>query len=65
MDHFCLAFRKNVSLIEIIAQGLPLGVQENAISLAEAIGTHVRLRKIDFSDCSLTDNTMNVRCAQF
>ncbi len=60
MKHFCDAFKKNVSLIEIIAQGLPLDIQENAVSLAQALGTHVRLQKVDFSDCSMTDITMNV-----
>ena len=65
INYFGTAIKKNVSLIEIIAPGLPLGIQENAVTLAEAIGTHVRLRKIDLSDCSMNDTSMNVRNCAF
>ena len=65
MKYFCSSLKKNVSLIELIAQGLQLGIQEYAISLADAIGTHVRLRKIDISECSMSDYSMNVRFAAF
>jgi hypothetical protein len=60
MKYFSSALNKNVSLIELIAQGLPLNVPEHAASLAEAISTHVRIKKIDFSDCSISDFCMNV-----
>jgi hypothetical protein len=65
MKNFSLAIKKNVSLIELIAQGLPLGIPENANVLADAIGTHIRLRKLDFSECSITDYSMNVRLASY
>jgi hypothetical protein len=60
MELFSSAMKKNVSLIELIAHGLPLGVANHATSIGEAIGTHVRLRKVDFSDCSISDYSMNV-----
>jgi hypothetical protein len=65
MKYFSSSMRKNVSLIELIAQGLQLGISEYANSLADAIGTHVRLRKLDLSECSMSDYSMNVRCAAF
>jgi hypothetical protein len=61
MECFCIAMKKNVSLIELIAHGLPLSIPDHTNSLAEAIATHVRLRKLDLSDCSITDFCMNVR----
>jgi hypothetical protein len=60
MEYFCTALKKNVSLIELTAHGLPLSVPEHANAIAEAIATHVRLRKLDLSDCSITDFCMNV-----
>ncbi len=60
MELFGSAMKKNVSLIELIAHGLPLGLSNHATSIGEAIGTHVRLRKVDFSDCSISDYSMNV-----
>jgi hypothetical protein len=60
MELFSSAMKKNVSLIELIAHGLPLGVPNHATSIGDAIGTHVRLRKVDFSDCSISDYSMNV-----
>jgi hypothetical protein len=62
MTYFSSALKKNVSLIELIAQGLPLSVPEHAISLTEAIATHVRIRKLDLSDCAISDFCMNVWC---
>lgn len=60
MTCFSCALKKNVSLIELIAHGLPLSVPEHAISLTEAIATHVRIRKLDLSDCAISDFCMNV-----
>jgi hypothetical protein len=60
MNHLSSALKKNVSLIELIAQGLPLSVPEYTTSLAEAIATHVRIRKLDLSECSISDFCMNV-----
>jgi hypothetical protein len=60
MAYFCSSIKKNVSLIEISAQGLPLGLSNHAALMAEAVGTHVRLRKLDFSDCCMSDESMNV-----
>lgn len=64
MTYFSSALKKNVSLIELIAQGLPLSVPEHAISLTEAIATHVRIRKLDLSDCAISDFSMNVWCLE-